>query len=163
MELYSQKLTQLIMEFNETSDLEKNYYVIMWLVEMWRKNESIYVSMRKNKEGSLMISTLKPYSGRKKKVPLLLTEVNGEGEEYNRIIFDEEWLMFFTEEQLYQQRKGTTLAQIPFNTLMEEYLENEEQYIGIVINPFSEAYVFYLTSQVIKYLLEFKLNSGNYS
>lgn len=163
MELYSQKLTQLIKEFNETSDLVKNYYVIIWLVEMWKKNASIYVSIRSSKKGIVMLNTMKPYSGRKKKVPLLLTEVNAEGHEYNRIIFDEEWLMFFTEEQFCQQRKGTTLMQIPIDFIIDEYLENEEQYIGIVINPFHEAYVFYLTSPIIKYLLEFKMKVDKFS
>jgi len=156
MESFSQKLTSLINNFHENPVTDTNYLIMKCLVELWESNESIIVPTHKDDEGNISLSTIKPNSGKNKDSPLLHTVKYVDGQEFSKVIYDEEWLVIFTEERFFKKSKGTSLMYGPFDALIQNYTENEDHYLGIIVNPFHDNFTLYLTPRTIGVIKELK-------
>ena len=156
MESYSKKLTSLIKSLHEHPDPETNISIMKCLVELWETKESVLVPTRTDEDGDIYLLSLKPNSGKNKNSAFLLTETDIDGQECNRVIFDEEWLVCFTEERFFYKKESVSLMYGEFETLIECFKEEEERYLGIVVNPYHEEYVLYLTASSISVLFELR-------
>jgi hypothetical protein len=156
MESLLSKLSDLIKAMRMNPEPESGYSVFQCFVELWESGESIIVPTVTDDEGDVYLSTMKPASGKYKNIPLLLTEIDINGRECHRVVSDEEYMVFFTEERFLINHKEITLMYIPFNTLIQHYIENTESFLGIIVNPFHEDYTMQLTSKLIDVLIEVK-------
>jgi hypothetical protein len=150
------KLTILIGAFKENPKPELEYSIMKCLLELWGSNEPIIVPTYKDDNGNVHLSTTSPKAEEDVNVPMLLTEIDSDGRESNTIIFDEEYLVFFTDERFYIEHKDVTLMYVPFDTLIEHYSENKHCYLGINVNPFHDHFTLQLTNRAVDYLIELK-------
>jgi hypothetical protein len=135
---------------------ELGYSIMECLMELWESNEPIIVPTSIDDDGNIHLSTMSPKAEEDAYVPLLRTEIGFDGREINTLIFDEDYLVFFTDERFFIEQKDITLMYIPFDVLIEHYSENKDGYLGININPFHEHFTIQLTNTVVDYLIELK-------
>ena len=151
---YSQILTNIINEKHEQPESNVDDLIFQCLLAMLKRDETIILPTHSDKNGDIFLSTLS-LNFNKNKGPLLLAEISKDGQELaNTLVYDQKWLVFFTDERFYKNNKGATLMYGPLNILIDQYIENRDDCLGVIVNPFHKKYSLYLTSRNLDYLIK---------
>lgn len=153
MEPISKKLTRFINTMHENPESGKTELVIMCFIELWKSNEPILVPIVKDSNGNDHFHTLLANPGDDNKMPLLLTGIDKDGKEINKLIYDEMFLVFFSDEEFYVKEEDVTLMYLSFDDLIQCYAKNKQDFLGIIVNPYHEKYTFLLPSDGIDLII----------
>jgi hypothetical protein len=152
MASFLRNLQTLINALYEHPEPDTNELVFKCLVELWESNEPILIPAQKDKDGTLYLASVKGNNARNKQ-PILMTEKSIDGKELaNTIIFNQDWLVFFTDDTFFQNRKGMTLMYGTLDNLINHFKEHESDYLGIIVNPYQGNNSLYLTAHLLDVL-----------
>jgi hypothetical protein len=149
MESFLLKLLTLINALYEHPESNTNELVFKCLVGLWESNEPILIPAKKDKDGTVYLASVKGNNTRNKQ-PILMTEKSIDGKELaNTIIFNQDWLVFFTDDTFFENRKGMTLMYGTLDNLINHYKEHESDYLGIIVNPYQGNNSLHLTAHLL--------------
>lgn len=158
MDQITEALTRCIKTLTKNPDaaMKNLFFRLMHLIIENKLN--VYLPIITDDKGNTFFATIGYRKGLVNGIPLVMTEKNDNGEIYSaKLVSESFWLTFYTDDKFFNETEEINLGYGPLKVLFDHYTKYKDEFLGIIINPYSEENTLYLSDSQINIILNYKL------